>query len=49
MTNVISRLSETPGAIRTTGGRQGADNALVYGELGVGAEELSLLQAREIV
>ena len=40
MPNVISRLSETPGQIRHTGGRHGADTAAVFAELGVKADEL---------
>jgi crotonobetainyl-CoA:carnitine CoA-transferase CaiB-like acyl-CoA transferase len=49
MTNVISRLSETPGEIRTTGGRHGADTDAVLAELGVTADELDLLRREGIV
>jgi crotonobetainyl-CoA:carnitine CoA-transferase CaiB-like acyl-CoA transferase len=49
MTNVISRLSETPGAIRTTGGRHGADTEAVLGELGVDPEELARLRREGVV
>ena len=49
MPNVISRLSETPGRIRHTGGRHGADTAAVFAELGVKAAELAMLRADRIV
>ena len=49
MTNVISRLSETPGEIRTSGGRHGADTKAVLAELGVSAEELERLRAEGVV
>jgi crotonobetainyl-CoA:carnitine CoA-transferase CaiB-like acyl-CoA transferase len=49
MTNLVSRLSDTPGEIRTSGGRHGADNGDVYGALGIGPEELGALQAKGIV
>ncbi len=49
MTNVISRLSDTPGSIRTTGGRHGADTEAVLGELGVGPEELARLRGEGVV
>jgi crotonobetainyl-CoA:carnitine CoA-transferase CaiB-like acyl-CoA transferase len=49
MTNVISRLSETPGEIRTSGGRHGADTEAVLAELGVSAEELEWLRAEGVV
>ena len=49
MTNVVSRLSETPGEIRTTGRRHGADTAAVLAELGVDEAELARLRAEEIV
>ena len=45
MTNVIARLSETPGSIRWPGRRHGADTAAVLAELGVGEEELERLRA----
>jgi len=46
---VISRLSETPGQIRHSGGRHGADTAAVFGELGIKAAELAQLRADRIV
>ena len=49
MPNVISRLSETPGQIRHTGGRHGADTAAVFAELGVKADELAILRADRVV
>jgi crotonobetainyl-CoA:carnitine CoA-transferase CaiB-like acyl-CoA transferase len=49
MTNVISRLSATPGEIRRTGGRHGADTAAVLGELGVSADELARLRQDGVV
>ena len=49
MTNVISRLSDTPGEIRHAGGRHGADTAEVLGELGVGPDELSRLRDEGVV
>jgi crotonobetainyl-CoA:carnitine CoA-transferase CaiB-like acyl-CoA transferase len=49
MTNVISRLSETPGEIRTSGGRHGADTETVLAELGVSPEELERLRADGVV
>jgi crotonobetainyl-CoA:carnitine CoA-transferase CaiB-like acyl-CoA transferase len=49
MTNVISRLSETPGEIRTTGGRHGADTDAVLAELGVAPGELDRLRREGIV
>jgi len=47
--NVLFRLSETPGAIRTTGAPLGAHNAEVYGELGIDAERLAALRAEGVV
>ena len=49
MTNVISRLSETPGEIRHAGGAHGADTAAVLAELGVDAGELARLRAEGVV
>ncbi len=49
MTNVISRLSETPGAIERTGGVHGADTAAVLAEVGVDAAELARLRAAGVV
>jgi crotonobetainyl-CoA:carnitine CoA-transferase CaiB-like acyl-CoA transferase len=49
MTNVVSRLSETPGEIRTTGGRHGVDTDAVLAELGVTDEEIARLRAEGVV
>ena len=49
MTNVISRLSETPGAIDHAGREQGADNAAVFAEVGVDDAELARLRAEGVV
>jgi crotonobetainyl-CoA:carnitine CoA-transferase CaiB-like acyl-CoA transferase len=49
MTNMISRLSETPGEVVTTGGRHGEDTAEVLGELGVTADELERLRREGVV
>jgi len=49
MPNVISRLSQTPGEVRTTGGRHGADTEAVLGELGVSPAELEQLRADGVV
>ncbi len=48
MSNVIARLSQTPGSIRWSGRRHGADTAEVLGEFGVGPEELERLRAEGI-
>jgi crotonobetainyl-CoA:carnitine CoA-transferase CaiB-like acyl-CoA transferase len=44
MSNVIARLSETPGEIRWAGRAHGADTGDVLAELGVGADELAQLR-----
>jgi crotonobetainyl-CoA:carnitine CoA-transferase CaiB-like acyl-CoA transferase len=49
MPNVISRLSRTPGEIRTTGGGHGADTDAVLAELGVSPAELERLRAGGVV
>jgi crotonobetainyl-CoA:carnitine CoA-transferase CaiB-like acyl-CoA transferase len=49
MSNVVSRLSDTPGGIRHSGRRHGADTASVLAELGVDAEELARLRANDVV
>jgi crotonobetainyl-CoA:carnitine CoA-transferase CaiB-like acyl-CoA transferase len=49
MPNVISRLSETPGEIRSTGGRHGADTDAVLTELGIDADEIARLRAEGVV
>jgi crotonobetainyl-CoA:carnitine CoA-transferase CaiB-like acyl-CoA transferase len=46
MPGIVPRLTETPGAIRHSGGELGADNLAVYSELlGLGAAELERLAA----
>jgi crotonobetainyl-CoA:carnitine CoA-transferase CaiB-like acyl-CoA transferase len=47
--NVVPRLSRTPGAIRRPAPRLGEHNAEVFGELGVGGEELARLAAEGVV
>jgi crotonobetainyl-CoA:carnitine CoA-transferase CaiB-like acyl-CoA transferase len=49
MTNVISRLSQTPGEIERAGGRHGRDTDAVFGELGVGPAELERLRDAGVV
>jgi crotonobetainyl-CoA:carnitine CoA-transferase CaiB-like acyl-CoA transferase len=49
MTNMISRLSETPGGIDHTGRAQGADTAAVLAEVGVDTAELARLRAAGVV
>jgi crotonobetainyl-CoA:carnitine CoA-transferase CaiB-like acyl-CoA transferase len=50
MHNVIPRLSETRGEVRSAGGELGADNDAVFiDELGLGADELAGLRERGIV
>jgi crotonobetainyl-CoA:carnitine CoA-transferase CaiB-like acyl-CoA transferase len=49
MTNVISRLSDTPGQIEDAGGRHGRDTAEVLGELGIVPDELEQLRERGVV
>ena len=49
MTNVISRLSETPGEIRFAGWTHGADTEAVLAELGVDPAELESLRAEGVV
>lgn len=50
MQNVISRLSETPGSIRWTGRKLGADtDTVLTGELGIPVERLAELRERGIV
>jgi crotonobetainyl-CoA:carnitine CoA-transferase CaiB-like acyl-CoA transferase len=44
MTNVVSRLSDTPGEIRWAGRSPGADTADVLGELGITAVEIDALR-----
>lgn len=49
MQNVLFRLSETPGEVRTTGPRLGEHNEEVYKELGIGDERLRELLQKGIV
>jgi crotonobetainyl-CoA:carnitine CoA-transferase CaiB-like acyl-CoA transferase len=49
MTNMISRLSETPGGIERTGAAVGADTPDVLAELGVDDAELERLRATGVV
>ena len=49
MHNVFPRFSETPGDVRWAGGELGQDNAQVYGELGLGAADLSRLAAMGVI
>jgi crotonobetainyl-CoA:carnitine CoA-transferase CaiB-like acyl-CoA transferase len=48
MCDVHPRLSETPGRIRHAGRSLGASNQDVFGELGLGSEELDRLQTEEV-
>jgi len=49
MQNVMFRLSETPGEVRSTGPRLGEHNAEVYRELGIGEVELRELAEKGVV
>jgi formyl-CoA transferase len=49
MQNVLFRLSETPGSIRTTGPRLGEHNAEVFGRLGIDAEGLADLARQGVI
>jgi crotonobetainyl-CoA:carnitine CoA-transferase CaiB-like acyl-CoA transferase len=49
MTNMISRLSDTPGGIERAGGAQGADTAEVLAEIGIDGAELERLRAGGVV
>jgi crotonobetainyl-CoA:carnitine CoA-transferase CaiB-like acyl-CoA transferase len=49
MTNMISRLSDTPGGIERAGAAQGADTAEVLAELGIDGAELERLRAGGVV
>ncbi|MBA2537638.1 MAG: CaiB/BaiF CoA transferase family protein [Gaiellaceae bacterium] len=48
MTNVIARLSQTPGEIRWAGRRHGADTAEILAAAGIDPEELARLRAEGI-
>ena len=49
MTNMISRLSDTPGGIERSGAAQGADTAEVLAEIGIDGAELERLRAGGVV
>jgi crotonobetainyl-CoA:carnitine CoA-transferase CaiB-like acyl-CoA transferase len=49
MTNVVSRLSDTPGSIERAGGRHGRDTDVVFAELGVPAGDIDRLRAEGVV
>ncbi|MBW3602948.1 MAG: CoA transferase [Actinobacteria bacterium] len=50
MQNVLYRMSDTPGGIRFTGRRLGADTGAILGdELGVPAEDLAALRKRDVI
>jgi crotonobetainyl-CoA:carnitine CoA-transferase CaiB-like acyl-CoA transferase len=49
MTNVLTRLSETPGEICWTGRRHGVDTAAVLAEIGVTGDELERLREAGVV
>jgi crotonobetainyl-CoA:carnitine CoA-transferase CaiB-like acyl-CoA transferase len=49
MTNVVSRLSDTPGGIEWAGGPHGRDTEAVLGELGVSPAELARLRDEGVV
>ncbi|MGZ4291396.1 MAG: CaiB/BaiF CoA transferase family protein, partial [Gaiellaceae bacterium] len=49
MSNMISRLSETPGSVERTGAAHGADTSEVLGEVGIGPDELGRLRREGIV
>ena len=47
--NVLYRMSATPGAIRSTGRRHGADTDHILAELGLTEERISTLRATGVV
>lgn len=49
MQNILFRLSETPGEIQWSGPNLGEHNAAVYGELGIGKEELEQLSEKGVL
>lgn len=49
MSNVISRLSETPGSVERTGAAHGADTEEVLAEAGIGPDELERLRRDGVV
>ena len=49
MSNMISRLSETPGSVREAGGRHGQDTESVLRELGLGPDEIDTLRRDGVI
>ena len=49
MTNVVSRLSETPGEVEWPGREHGSDTNAVLSELGIATDEVERLRAQGIV
>jgi crotonobetainyl-CoA:carnitine CoA-transferase CaiB-like acyl-CoA transferase len=49
MQNVLFRLSDTPGEIKSTGPRLGEHNSEVYGELGLSEEEIQKLSEKGVI
>lgn len=49
MQNVLFRMSETPGSIRSTGDALGADSDAVFGELGIDADRLAHLRSLKVI
>jgi crotonobetainyl-CoA:carnitine CoA-transferase CaiB-like acyl-CoA transferase len=49
LVNVVPRMSETPGTIRTTGPRLGEHTGAVLAELGIGDEDLRQLKADGVI
>ncbi|MEU5882481.1 CoA transferase [Spirillospora sp. NPDC047279] len=49
MQNVLFRMSETPGEIRSTGAARGAHNAEVYGRLGLPPGDLDRLHEKGVI
>jgi crotonobetainyl-CoA:carnitine CoA-transferase CaiB-like acyl-CoA transferase len=49
LVNVVPRVSETPGGVRSTGPALGVHNAEVYGALGLESAELEALQREGVI
>lgn len=49
LVNVVPRLSETPGSVRTTGPSLGQHNDEVYGQLGITADEREALRDQGVI
>jgi crotonobetainyl-CoA:carnitine CoA-transferase CaiB-like acyl-CoA transferase len=49
LVNVVPRLSETPGEVRTTGPALGAHNAEVYGRLGLSVADQDALRTEGVI